>query len=453
MSPEPRSQGVVARETRSSRADQRARLLQAIVAIAAESGYPAARVGDVSARAGVSRATFYELFENKEACFLAAHVELARRMSDVVAAAIADGDAAQAINSAFAAMIDFAQQDPSGFAFLTHEAMLAGPAALRERDDLLTRLQEEIEEAHRSVRKQTLLPDLPPSILLGGLVRVLGMRMRRGQYDSGELLGEMLEWVDCYRAQGRTGSRPIEFPESGLQSDERLPPGAMAPAPLPRGRHRLPTALVTRVQQERILHATADVIRAKGYEDTTVADIVAKAGVSREVFYSHFHSRSDAFLATHRLVFEQMMATAAGAFIASSGTWPERVWDSWGAATGLVVGSPSLAHFAFVESYALGPSVARRTDEAVLAFTVFLRDGHRYIRGGVSPSTTTTSAIAGAVMETTARYIRCDRAEELFTLLPMMVYMILAPFLGVPDAIEFIEGKLGEGGRPAESGP
>jgi AcrR family transcriptional regulator len=230
---------------------------------------------------------------------------------------------------------------------------------------------------------------------------------------------------------------------SGLAyGGEQVASGTMAPAPLPRGRHRLPSGLVSRVQRERILHATAEVIRAKGYEDTTVADIVAKAGVSREVFYSYFRSRSDAFFATHQLVFEQMMATAAGSFIASSGPWAERVWDSWTAATGLVVGTPSLAHFAFVESYALGPSVARRTDEAIVAFTVFLRDGHH--PGRSEPPAAITSAIAGAVMETTASYIRRDRAAELFDLLPLMVYMILAPFLGTDAARELVERKLRE---------
>lgn len=445
MPPETGAGAGTARGTRSNRADQRARLLEAIVAVAAEDGYPAARVGDVSTRAGVSRATFYELFENKEACFLAAHRELAGRLIDEVTAVVAASDSAHAIDAAFTSLIDYAQRDPRGFDFLTHEAMLAGPAALKQRDDLLARLQDTVEQANRRVRKQSLLPDIPPSFLLGGLVRVLGMRMRRGPYDSGELLDEMLAWVDCYRTRRTTGRRPIEFPEFQLASDERLAPGAMAPAPLPRGRHRLPAALVIRVQRERILHATADVIRVKGYDDTTVADIVTTAGVSREVFYSHFHSRSDAFLATHKLVFEQMMATAAGAFVASSGTWPERVWDSWGAATGLVVNSPSLAHFAFVESYALGSSVAQRTDNAVVAFTVFLRDGQRYVHGGAAPSASVSTAIAGAVMETTASHIRRDRAEELFVLLPMMVFMILAPFLGGDDALEFVEGKLREG--------
>lgn len=59
-----------------SRADvvahQRRRLLRAMVDEVAERGYPAVSVAHVIARAGVSRATFYEQFDDKESCFLAA---------------------------------------------------------------------------------------------------------------------------------------------------------------------------------------------------------------------------------------------------------------------------------------------------------------------------------------------------------------------------------------------
>jgi AcrR family transcriptional regulator len=52
---------------------QRARMLDAIVWVVAEKGYPTATVADVVARAGVSRRTFYEEFDDKLDCFLAAY--------------------------------------------------------------------------------------------------------------------------------------------------------------------------------------------------------------------------------------------------------------------------------------------------------------------------------------------------------------------------------------------
>lgn len=57
------------------RASQRERLLRAMVAAAAESGYYAVTIADIVGRARVSRAAFYEHFTGKEDCFLAASAE------------------------------------------------------------------------------------------------------------------------------------------------------------------------------------------------------------------------------------------------------------------------------------------------------------------------------------------------------------------------------------------
>src|SRR3977135_2675206 len=64
---------------------QRARLLQAATEAVAELGYVKTTVADVLARAGVSRATFYQLFRDKEDCFLAAY----QLNADFVAAVMA----------------------------------------------------------------------------------------------------------------------------------------------------------------------------------------------------------------------------------------------------------------------------------------------------------------------------------------------------------------------------
>src|SRR3979490_1307417 len=61
---------------------QRSRLLAAAIEIVAEVGYPRASVAQLVARAGVSRKTFYEIFSDREDCFLAAfdHVVSEARM-------------------------------------------------------------------------------------------------------------------------------------------------------------------------------------------------------------------------------------------------------------------------------------------------------------------------------------------------------------------------------------
>ena len=73
----------------SQRADQRARILDAVQLVVFERGYLGTKIGDVASRAGVSRATFYELFGSKEDCFLASHDQSATLASDRVAEAVA----------------------------------------------------------------------------------------------------------------------------------------------------------------------------------------------------------------------------------------------------------------------------------------------------------------------------------------------------------------------------
>jgi len=431
--------------TEVGRVSQRSRLLDAAVGVVAQDGYPQAKIGDLATRAGVSRATFYELFSDKEECFLAAHRELAERMSAEVGEAVAQSDPARAPQAALTALVSFADREPLAFSFLTHEAMLAGPRALEERDRLIARLEGQLEHAWGQAPDSAPMPDVPPRILLGGPIRLLGIRMRRGQDHREQLLADLIEWLDCYSVPRRAHRWRNITPSAELLGARReTAPGPVAPQPLPRGRHRLPVAVVRGIQRERILHATAQVIRVKGYANITVADIVATAGVSREVFYSHFRSRREAFTETHDLVFEQIMATTAGVFLASSGDWPEQVWESGRAFAEFFVAASSFAHFAFVESYALGPAGARRTDDAILAFTVFLEEGFRCRLEASQLPQLVAEAIAAGAMETAAFHVRHGRGGDLLGVLPLITYVILAPFTGTNAAREFVEGKLRE---------
>jgi AcrR family transcriptional regulator len=63
---------------------QRTRILQALAETAQERGYAASTVSQVVERAGVSSATFYELFRDKEDCFLAALQEIMAQATVVV---------------------------------------------------------------------------------------------------------------------------------------------------------------------------------------------------------------------------------------------------------------------------------------------------------------------------------------------------------------------------------
>src|SRR3954447_21852244 len=51
-------------------------------------------------------------------------------------------------------------------------------------------------------------------------------------------------------------------------------------------------------QRWRMLRAMAEAVAQKGYANTVVADVTARARVSRKTFYEHFSGKEACFLAT-----------------------------------------------------------------------------------------------------------------------------------------------------------
>ncbi|MGW4561746.1 TetR/AcrR family transcriptional regulator [Streptomyces sp. NPDC004561] len=86
-------------------ASQRARLLDAMAESVADVGYAGTTVADVLRLAGVSRKTFYELFANKQACFLAAFDHAAQVLAaSVNAQPVPAGDVDEQLRAGYAAL-------------------------------------------------------------------------------------------------------------------------------------------------------------------------------------------------------------------------------------------------------------------------------------------------------------------------------------------------------------
>ena len=68
------------------------------------------------------------------------------------------------------------------------------------------------------------------------------------------------------------------------------------------------------VRQEQILAAARKVFKEKGYDGTTIADIVKEAGVAQGTFYLYFSSKRDAFLALSQQLDQAAAMTVSGAY-------------------------------------------------------------------------------------------------------------------------------------------
>jgi len=76
----------------------------------------------------------------------------------------------------------------------------------------------------------------------------------------------------------------------------------------------------------------------------TVADIVAKAGVARDVFYEHFTDKQHAFLEAQQHPVQHIVDTCASAYF-SVPDWPERVWNGLDSLLKLIASAPSMSWF------------------------------------------------------------------------------------------------------------
>jgi AcrR family transcriptional regulator len=117
-----------------------------------------------------------------------------------------------------------------------------------------------------------------------------------------------------------------------------------------------------RNQRERLFAAMVATVAEKGYEATTVADLVKLSGVSRSAFYRHFDDRQACFLAAIEAMIEPALDTLA----AGPGTaGMEGARKAFSSFIELIVDQPAAAKMCIVEVYAAGPEGAALIDRTM----------------------------------------------------------------------------------------
>ncbi|HEX3323967.1 MAG TPA: TetR/AcrR family transcriptional regulator [Solirubrobacterales bacterium] len=198
----------------------------------------------------------------------------------------------------------------------------------------------------------------------------------------------------------------------------------------------MPRAYLVRSQRERLLEAMLRVAAAKGYEATTVTDVIEVAGVSRSAFDEIFEDKTACFLEAYDAVFNVLDAHVSSAFEASAGEpWPQRITAMLSALVGLLSIEADIARMAMVEVTAAGDEARSRYRAALARFTPFLEEGREYSSQGEElPADTARFAIGGATSMIFDE-VRAGRGPELKRLLPDLVFAVLMPYLG-PEAAE-----------------
>ncbi len=455
--PRPARQSVAARGQRAAnngdgapaqapKQTQRERLLQAMIELSARAGYQAASIAQLSSRAGVSSATFYEQFEGKEDCFVNAYLAVSERVLEQLEpvpqdTVMSDEEWSQAARAALGRLLSAIQRDPDGGRVLYIESMAGGQRMLEARRRVLEEFEQRAQDLLDSTPAGHSALDLPATALVGATRAIVTRHLRTDDHDElPALASDLVTWLRAYavpagRDRWSTGPGALLLAQRQRRASA---PSVHAPQRLPRGRHGLPAGVVARSQRTRIVYGTAEVVMAKGYAATTVADIVAAAGVARDVFYEHFTDKHHAFLEAQQHPTQHILDTCAAAYFAAE-DWPERVWQGLGTLIELIVENPAISHLRLVACYAAGPEAIRRAEEITRSFTIFLEEGYNYRPQAGELPRLSSQAIAGAVFEVVRRHIARGEYEQLRRRLPQLTYVAIAPFTGPEEAAHRLE--------------
>jgi AcrR family transcriptional regulator len=124
--------------------------------------------------------------------------------------------------------------------------------------------------------------------------------------------------------------------------------------------------------RERLIDGLAAVLEEKGLSETTVADIVGSARVSKRTFYEHFESKSDCFAALILRITDRMLDLIATA-VGREDTWEDRVRAAVRTHMETAASRPNVTRTLVLEVQAGGTEAMRVRREAVRRYADLFR--------------------------------------------------------------------------------
>jgi len=214
--PGPRGGGVYVTEL------QRTRLLDATFAVVSEQGYKQMTVRRVSGRAGVSNKTFYDLFTDREDCFLAAFDHAVGELTTVVLPAYdAQSEWVARVRAGLGALLGLLDHEPALRSLVFVEALGAGPRVLERRAQVLEVLRLAIDEGRKGVRAGRELPPLTAESVVGAAFSVIHARLLDQHHESlSALLGALIATIVLPYRGHAAAARELKRPASELTTGD-----------------------------------------------------------------------------------------------------------------------------------------------------------------------------------------------------------------------------------------
>jgi AcrR family transcriptional regulator len=158
-----------------------------------------------------------------------------------------------------------------------------------------------------------------------------------------------------------------------------------------------------------------EAIDRQGYRATTVAHVIALAGVSRRAFYEQFSNKEDCFLATYDIAVARAKKRMLEGWMSERG-WANRVHRACQAFVEDAIKNPKAMRLVLIEGLGIGVPSRERLLRSAVAFERALAAGFRVAPDGVPLPPLAPKAIVGGARYALFDRLRTGREAELSTL-------------------------------------
>jgi AcrR family transcriptional regulator len=228
---------------------------------------------------------------------------------------------------------------------------------------------------------------------------------------------------------------------------------------LPRGRSGLPAEEVRAAQRERLLRSVVAAVARRGFAETTVADIVRGARVSKAAFYAHFTDKEDCFLSATGLGRELMSAAIIGAARAlpETASAEDTLRAGLRAFLGFLVQESTFTRAFYIDMPAVGSRAIERIEKAQHSFARLNRAWHERARldhpDWPAVPYEAYYALAGATTELVRAEVRQGRTAAMADLEDPLVCLHLAVLAARPWVAANPATAAGPAARAGPAGP
>jgi AcrR family transcriptional regulator len=186
-------------------------------------------------------------------------------------------------------------------------------------------------------------------------------------------------------------------------------------------------------RRARLIDAFTRVASERGYEQTTIDEVAAAAGLPRAAFFEYFESKRHCLGAAYDAFFDRLSAQVKEVCAAEE-EWPDAVRAGVAASFEFVLETASRARLFMVEAVAGGIPLLERELRLTARLAEMLEDGRRRTLPPPNLPPAMELVLVAGVLSRISELLLAEEPRALLDLEPEVVELVLGPFVGPDEA-------------------